>query len=185
MKVGGHGRHREQRIRAAALEWRCFMFEITKPEELYKDLFDFRRDFDEIFTRLMTGWPMAKIEPKLLEKMTFTPPVEGWIDPETKKFCLRVSVPGIDPKDVKIVVQNDMLMISGERKVTESKKEVNYLHREFGYGYFERVLPIPEGVDVEKLTAEFNNGVLEITAPVATAALPRRIEIKPAFKKAA
>jgi len=161
------------------------MFEITKPEELYRDMFDFRRDFDDIFTRLMTGWPLARMEPKLLEKVTFTPAVEGWIEPEAKKFYLRVSVPGIDPKDVKIVVQNNTLTISGERRITESKKELNYLHREFGYGYFERVLPLPEGVEAEKLTAEFNNGVLEIAAPVATAALPRRIEIRAGLKKAA
>ena len=161
------------------------MFELARPEELYRDLFDFRRDFDDIFTRLTTGWPVMKTEPKLFEKATFTPAVEGWIEPETKKFFLRVSVPGIDPKDVKIIAQADTLTISGERNITECKKEVNYLHREFAYGYFERVLPLPEGVEVEKLTAEFNNGVLEITAPVATAALPRRIEIKPMLRKVA
>src|SRR5208282_2922941 len=161
------------------------MFEMTRREELYRDLFDFRRDFDEIFTRLTTGWPVMKTDSKLLEKVTFTPAVEGWIDPEAKKFYLRVSVPGIDPKDVKIVAQNDTLTISRERTTTESKKEVNYLHREFAYGYFERVLPLPEGVEVERLTAEFNNGLLEVTAPVAFAALPRRIEIKPVLRKVA
>ena len=161
------------------------MFEITRPQELQRDLFDFRRDFDDIFARLMTGWPVMKTEPKLFEKVMFTPAVEGWIEPETKKFYLRVWLPGVDLKDVKIVAQNDTLTISGERKIAETKKEVNYLHREFTYGYFERVLPLPEGVEFEKLTAEFNNGVLEITAPVATAALPRRIEIKPVLKKAA
>ena len=46
------------------------------------------------------------------------------------------------------------------------------------YGVFERTLTLPEGVTVEKLTAEYMNGVLEITAPVAAAALPRKIEIK-------
>ena len=60
-----------------------------------------------------------------------------------------------------------------------------YLHREFAYGNFKRVVTLPAGVDVEKLAAEFNHGVLEINAPLAAAALPRRIEIKPALKKAA
>jgi HSP20 family protein len=49
---------------------------------------------------------------------------------------------------------------------------------EIVYGVFERTLALPEGVNVEKLTAEYVNGVLEITAPVAAAALPRKIEIK-------
>lgn len=160
------------------------MFEMTKVGDLYKDMFDFRRDFDEIFTRLMTGWPVTR-ESKLLENYTFTPAVEGWIDPEAKKFYLRISVPGIDPRDVKITAQNNVLTISGERKFSETKKEVSYLHREFAYGAFERVLPLPEGVEVEKLIAEFNNGVLEVTAPMAAAALPRKIEIKPVLRKVA
>jgi hypothetical protein len=53
------------------------------------------------------------------------------------------------------------------------------------YGAFERTLPLPDGVDANKLEAEYNNGVLEITAPIAASALPRRIEVKsaPAAKK--
>jgi len=158
------------------------MFNLMEPRSFYRDLFDFRRDFDEIFNRMIGVGPVP--ETKLFEEV-LTPPVEAWTDPEAKKFYLRVAVPGIDPKDVKVEVQGDTLTISGERKKVETKKEVNYHHREFTYGAFERVLPLPEGVDVEKLVAEFNNGVLEINAPLVAAALPRRIEVKPAMKKAA
>ena len=59
-----------------------------------------------------------------------------------------------------------MLTISGERKFAKTEKEVNYLHQEFIYGNFERVLPLPEGVDIDKMVAEFNHGVLEIHAPI-------------------
>jgi HSP20 family protein len=52
------------------------------------------------------------------------------------------------------------------------------LYREINYGTFQRTLTLPEGVDAEKISAEFNNGLLEITAPIAAAALPRRVEIK-------
>ncbi|MGA7915511.1 MAG: Hsp20 family protein, partial [Candidatus Acidiferrales bacterium] len=51
-------------------------------------------------------------------------------------------------------------------------------HSEFLYGAYERTLTLPEGIAAEKLVAEFHNGVLEITAPVAVAALPRKIEVK-------
>jgi HSP20 family protein len=152
-------------------------------ENLFRDLFDFRQDFDEIFNRMLAGFPMTT-EPTL-RTVGFTPLADAWIDPDTKKFYLRIAVPGVDPKDVKLEVQNNALRIAGERKTIETKKEVNFLNREFTYGTFERVLPLPEGVDIDKLIAEFNHGVLEINAPLMTAALPRRIEIHPALKKAA
>ncbi|MGH9775426.1 MAG: Hsp20/alpha crystallin family protein [Candidatus Acidiferrales bacterium] len=159
------------------------MFNITEPQTFFRDLFDFRRDFDEIFNHLTLGWPVAN-EPKLLTT-GFVPTAESWIDPETKKFFLRIAIPGVEPKDVKIELHGDMLTITGERKFFETKKELNYMHHEFAYGTFERVITLPEGVDLEKLYAEFNNGMLMLNAPMAAAALPRRIEIKPLLKKAA
>ncbi len=157
------------------------MLGLMEPRSFYRDLFDFRRDFDEMFNRIVRATPALT---GTIEE-TFVPPIEAWTDTEAKKFYLRVAVPGIDPKDVKIEVQGNVLTISGERKHAEEKKEVTYHQREFTYGAFQRVLTLPEGVDVEKLTAEFNNGVLELTAPLAAAALPRRIEIKPVLKRAA
>jgi len=68
-------------------------------------------------------------------------------------------------------------VIRGERKLPQLVKEAELFEREITYGVFERTLSLPEGVNVEKLRAEYVNGVLEITAPVATAALPRKIEI--------
>jgi HSP20 family protein len=158
------------------------MFNLMQPRSFYRDLFDFRRDFDEIFNRMIGANPAP--ETKLFEGV-LTPPIEAWTDPEARRFYLRVAVPGLDPKDVKVEVQGNMLTISGGRQKVETKKEVTYHHREFTYGKFERALPLPEGVDVEKLVAEFNNGVLEINAPLVAAALPRRIEVKPVLKKAA
>jgi HSP20 family protein len=158
------------------------MFNLMEPRSFYRDLFDFRRGFEEIFNRMMGVSPVP--DTKFFGEI-LTPPVEAWTDPEAKKFYLRVAVPGIDPKDVKVEVRGNTLMVFGERKQIETAKRVSYHHREFTYGAFERVLPLPEGVDIEKLVAEFNNGVLEIHAPLVAAALPRRIEVKPALKKAA
>ncbi len=95
----------------------------------------------------------------------------GWI-------ARRIALPGVDPHEVQLNVHGNRLTLSGEHKSTEEKKEVDFLHREFSYGRFERTVILPEGVDTERLTAEYNNGVLEIVAPMTAAALPRRIEIK-------
>jgi HSP20 family protein len=100
------------------------------------------------------------------------------VDKDAKKYVCRVSLPGIEPKDVHIHAQGDMLTIRGERKFARSTKEIELYAGEIIYGSFERTFALPEGVVAEKLNAEYVDGVLEITAPVAAAALPRKIEIR-------
>ncbi len=147
-------------------------------DNLFEDLFDVRREFDKIFNRMLTVKPWANEEAARLTEFNFLPAVETHLDKEAKKYVCKVSLPGIDPKHVQINVQGNILTISGERKEEKKEKEAEYYHEEFSYGEFERTLELPEGVTTEKMTAEFVNGVLEITAPVAAVALPRKIEIK-------
>jgi len=151
---------------------------MTLRDPFFEDLFDFRRDFDKIFNRIVTVKPWGKQEVAPWTTFNFTPAVEAYVDKEAKKYVCKVSLPGIEPKEVQIHVQANLLTITGERKYTLESKEREALHEEFAYGKFERVLELPEGVNTEKMQAEFVNGVLEITAPVAAIALPRRIEIK-------
>ncbi len=147
-------------------------------DNLFEDLFDVRREFDKIFNRMLTVKPWGKEEAGRLTEFNFLPAVETHVDKEAKKYVCKVSLPGINPKEVQISVQGNMLTITGERKEEVRTKEAEYYHEEFSYGEFERVLELPEGVNTEKINAEFVNGVLEITAPVAAVALPRKIEIK-------
>ena len=112
---------------------------------------------------------------------TFAPAVESYVDKDNKTYHCRVNLPGIDPKDVQVHAQGNLLTISGERKISNTAgKDVNYEHNEIWYGAFERTLTLPDGVNAEKLNAEYHNGVLELTASIAASALPRRIEIKTA-----
>jgi len=146
-------------------------------EPFFEDLFDFRREFDKIFNRMLSVKPYEK-ELAPWKPFNFVPAVEAYVDKETKKYVCKVSLPGIEPKEVQIHVQGNLLTITGERKYAQETKEREALHEEFAYGKFERTLELPEGVNTEKMNAEFMNGVLEITAPVAALALPRKIEIK-------
>jgi HSP20 family protein len=151
---------------------------MTLRDPFFEDLFDFRRDFDKIFNRIVTVQPWGKEGVPRRPLFNFVPPVEAYVDKETKKYVCKVSLPGIEPKEVQIHVQGNLLTITGERKYNRTSKEPELLHSEFAYGKFERTLELPEGVNTEKVYAEFVNGVLEITAPVAVVALPRKIEIK-------
>jgi HSP20 family protein len=144
------------------------------------ELFDFRRDFDSIFTRLLANRTEARQQSR-----TSIPPIQTWIDNEKKTYHLRVALPGVDPSEVQINTQGNLLTISGEHKVTEEKDQADYLLREFSFERFERSVTLPEGIDVGKINAEYNNGIVEITAPLAEASLPRRIEIKSSEKSKA
>jgi HSP20 family protein len=147
-------------------------------DNLFEDLFDVRREFDKIFNRMLAVKPLAKGEVAPWSGFNFVPAVETYVDKDAKKYFCKVSLPGINPKEVQISLQGNLLTITGERKLEKETKEADYFHKEFAYGKFERTLELPEGVNSEKINAEFLNGVLEITAPVAAVALPKKIEIK-------
>ncbi len=149
-------------------------------ERLFEDLFGFRREFDGMFNRILNGKPWGLELPEFKKTFNITPAVEAYVDKEAKKYVCRVTLPGVESKDLQIHAQGNVLTIRGERKLTHNTKEIELMEGEIFYGVFERTLTLPEGVNVEKLTAEYVNGVLEITAPVAAAALPRKIEIKTA-----
>jgi HSP20 family protein len=150
-------------------------------DNFFNDLFEFRRDFDEIFNHMLTFKPFLKEQFPIetpFNLVPYAPPVEAYVDKETKKYICRVSLPGVEPKEVEINLQGNLLTIKGEKRITKMLKEVEVKHSEFLYGSFERTLTLPEGIVSDKLVAEFHNGVLEITAPIAVAALPRKIEVK-------
>jgi HSP20 family protein len=151
------------------------MANLVPRDAFFHSMVDFRRNFDQLFNRLLQ-WPSA--QEQRTNENDFSPAVESFIDKNNKKFHCEVLLPGIDPKDVDIQVQGNTLTITGERTDSRETRDADFLQREFTYGSFTRSLALPEGVDKERLTAEYRNGVLEITAPIATASLPKKVEIK-------
>jgi len=154
------------------------MLGLIPRDSLFQDLFDFRRDFDRIFNRIVLGKPLLGEQALPGKTFDFLPAVESYIHKDGKKYICRVSLPGIEPKDVEIQLNGNLLTIKGERKTVRTSKEVDLTDEEILYGKFERTFTLPEGVLAEKLTAEYQNGMLEITAPLAAAAMPRKVEIK-------
>jgi len=154
------------------------MKELYRSENWFEDLFGFRREFDDMFNRILTRRPWTAEVPGYKKTFNMTPAVESYLDREGKKYVCRIALPAVELKDVEVQAQTNFLTIRAERKLTHTKKEIEFMEEEISYGAFERILPLPEGVIVEKLTAEFVNGVLEIVAPVAALALPRKIEVK-------
>jgi len=112
------------------------MANITRRDRFFDDLFDLRRDFDQIFNRFFSNRPgiSRRDVPETLS--TLVPPVNTSIDKDAKKFVCQIALPGVDPKDVNIQVQGNVLHVSGERKATNETKGADYYQRELVYGSF-------------------------------------------------
>jgi HSP20 family protein len=97
------------------------------------------------------------------------------------KLCVRADLPGLARDDIKVEITRDALTIHGERK-TESKKEEHhgYFYNECSYGSFYRSIPLPDGADTANASADFHNGVLEVTIPTPNkpSEKVRRLEIR-------
>ncbi len=92
-------------------------------------------------------------------------------------IVLKAEIPGVDPKDVDVRVENNTLTLRGERKFDEEVKRDNYHRVERAYGGFSRSFTLPNVVDTEKIKAEFKDGVLRLVLPKREEAKPKQIEI--------
>lgn len=81
-------------------------------------------------------------------------------------YNIYAELPGLEPKDVKVDVENDALVIQGERRFEQEQNEGGVQRTERQYGLFYRSIPLPEGAKVDQAKAKFHNGVLEVTIPV-------------------
>ena len=94
-------------------------------------------------------------------------------------LVIRISLSGVDPQDVEITLSGGVLTVSGERRSELDEEEVSFYVRERYYGAFRRSITLPVGIDEEDVSADYENGLLEIVVRgAAAAAEPRRIEIR-------
>jgi HSP20 family protein len=100
-------------------------------------------------------------------------------------FVLKADLPGLKEEDVNIEVEENVLTVSGERKAEHEDKREGYVRVERSYGSFRRSLTLPEGVDAEAVTANFDNGVLEVRIPKPEERKPRRVAIQVGERPAA
>jgi HSP20 family protein len=100
-------------------------------------------------------------------------------------FVLKADLPGLEESDVNIEVEDNVLTISGERKAEHEENREGYVRVERAYGSFRRSLTLPEGVDPEAVTANFENGVLEVRIPKPEERKPRKVAIQVGERPAA
>jgi HSP20 family protein len=152
------------------------MSSLTVREHVLNDFLSLKEDFERVFHHIFR----QHLHPTQGNGAWFAvvPPIESWIDTADKKFHLSVPFPGIKPEALNVTIQGNILTFTGEQEKEDDKSTKNYIEREFSYGRFTRSITLPDGVDGEKLTAELKDGILEISAPIDNAVLPKKVEVK-------
>jgi HSP20 family protein len=96
------------------------------------------------------------------------------------QYLVKMDIPGIAEKDIKITCMNESLSVSGERKEEKTEQKGDVRYQECQYGAFSRTVPLPGAVDTDKVHATYKDGVLEITLPKAKGAEGKDIKVEPA-----
>jgi len=128
------------------------------PEELV----ELDRPFAEFFRTLAGPWPFRPLM-ALTPGNHFIPTADVYA--RNGDMVVRLDLPGVDPKDIKVKFDEGELTVTGERKADKEIKEEGYYRKETAYGIFERHMTLPKGIRESEIKAEYDNGVLEISVP--------------------
>jgi HSP20 family protein len=141
----------------------------------------FPTDFDQVFDRMMRTWPFdwparSPAEPRALRAFEHMPKVE--VKENDKAYTVTVELPGLEEKDVNVHVEDDMLTISGEKRIEKSDDKTHYSER--SYGSFTRSFTLPADADGNAVTARFAKGVLlvEIAKTAKPSPKVKQVEVK-------
>ena len=110
-----------------------------------------------------------------LTTTSFIPAVD--IYEEEKKIILKLEVSGIPEKDLDVTVENNTLVVKGERKFEKEEKEENFHRIERRYGSFSRAFTLPTTVETENIDAKYENGVLKLELKKKPEAQPKQIKV--------
>jgi HSP20 family protein len=109
------------------------------------------------------------------DRQSWTPAID--VVENDDAIVLKAELAGMDPKDINIEVQDNVLTVSGERRFEEEVKEDKFYRIERRYGSFSRSLALPPTADETKVEAKYDNGLLRITVPKAEIAKPKKITV--------
>ncbi|HWN70217.1 MAG TPA: Hsp20/alpha crystallin family protein [Haliangium sp.] len=123
----------------------------------------FREQMDRLLSDFWTDFPGTSLAPRFESKLgTFMPQVE--VSEDKEKVKVTAELPGLSENDVQLTLaaNGEQLVIKGEKKLEEERKEESFYRSERIYGSFQRVLALPARVDPEKVNATFKDGVLTV-----------------------
>jgi len=143
------------------------------PWRPFRDLEEWERRFEDLVRRPLWRWPV--------EERGWMPALD--VFEKDDRFVVRAELPGMKEDDIDISVIGDTLSIKGEKKTETEVKDEDYYRCERSYGSFYRSIPLPSSVDINKIEANLDDGVLEVTLPKSTKVKPKKVAVS-AKKKA-
>jgi HSP20 family protein len=142
--------------------------------DVRQTLDQFRRSVDQMFDNFYGQTQPANSNATGERNWTFSPVIEsGWNE---NMLNLRAILPGVSEKDLRVSVQNNQLVLEGERKAPEGFEKNAFT--QLAYGKFYAVLTLPAGLDVDHVRCHLTNGVLDIQVPVLEESKPKQIQIQ-------
>lgn len=129
-------------------------------------------DIDRAFDRLMRSWASPASHPLF----DWNPSID--VSESDDEIVVKVEIPGVNPEDVDISIDDNHLVISGEKKQDVEQKDRNYCRAERSYGSFRRSHALPAGAKVDSIKASSRDGVLSILIPKSDDMRSHKIEIE-------
>ncbi len=129
------------------------------------------REVDRLFND-MFNFPTVRAE----SEADFMPRVN--IRETKDDIRLTFELPGMDKKDIKVVVKDGTLTVSGERTMREEEKDENLIRTEIRSGKFSRTFTLPDTINAESIAADYKNGLLEVRLAKLEEVKPKEIEVK-------
>jgi len=148
-----------------------FLTTTRRPLESFQTLRRLNSALDEAFGT----WPFQQAESGTITS-AWHPAVDVSEDNDAVKIV--AELPGVKPEDVKLSLENNVLTIRGEKKQEAEDRGDRVYRYERSYGSFERAFVLPSTVDGEKISADFQDGVLTVAVPKAERARPREIPVR-------
>ena len=130
-----------------------------------------RRDMERVFNSFEDGGSRGDVT-----AAAWAPAVD--IKEEDNAYVVHADIPGVDPKNIELNMENGVLSLRGERKSEVKEEKDNYHRIERITGSFYRRFTLPDTADSDNISAKYTNGVLEVRIPKQEKVLPRRIEVQ-------
>lgn len=137
--------------------------------EPFRDLVSLRTDFDRLFNTFFDNMPTET-------ERLWAPAVD--IEENNGNLVVKAELPGMEKEDITVSVRDNMLHLSGERKIEKETKDKSYHRIERCFGKFSRTIELPAAVEADKVKAVYIDGVLNITLPKPEELKPKKIDVE-------